>query len=157
MTSSAREDSPGVRLYPPVYYGAGLLAGWLLSLVIPTAVPGLRTARIAGAILFAAGFLLSALTFAVLRLAGTDPRPDRPDKVFVVRGPFRFSRNPMYVGMSLAYLGAALWFRWLWAVLLLPLVLAVLSRRVIEREERYLERKFGAGYDRYRQRVRRWI
>ncbi|MFI5210728.1 MAG: methyltransferase family protein, partial [Gemmatimonadales bacterium] len=69
----------------------------------------------------------------------------------------RFSRNPMYVGMTLLYLGIALWANSLWPLLLLPAVLVVMRRGVIAREEAYLERRFGDEYRSYRARVRRWL
>jgi hypothetical protein len=75
----------------------------------------------------------------------------------VTEGPYRFSRNPMYVGLSLLYVGIALWTHALWALPLLPLVLWGLWRRVIRREERYLAAAFGADYAAYTRRVRRWL
>jgi protein-S-isoprenylcysteine O-methyltransferase Ste14 len=75
----------------------------------------------------------------------------------VVEGPYRFTRNPLYVASALIYAGIAVRLNGLWAALLLPLVLGVVDRGVIEREERYLERKFGEEYLRYKAQVRRWI
>ncbi len=83
--------------------------------------------------------------------------PWRPTTALVVGGPFRFTRNPMYLGTTLLYIGIAILAQALWALVLLPFVLMIVQRGVIEREERYLEGKFGADYLRYKQRVRRWL
>ncbi len=89
--------------------------------------------------------------------AHTSPKPWLPTTTLVVGGPFRFTRNPLYLGMTLFYIGVAILAQALWAFVLLPFVLMIVQRGVIEREERYLERKFGTDYLRYKQRVRRWL
>jgi protein-S-isoprenylcysteine O-methyltransferase Ste14 len=91
------------------------------------------------------------------RRAGTHPQPWRPATALVVTGPYRFSRNPMYVGATLFYIGISFWVNSLWPLLLLPVVLVIMSRGVIAREEAYLERLFGDEYRSYRSRVRRWL
>jgi protein-S-isoprenylcysteine O-methyltransferase Ste14 len=75
----------------------------------------------------------------------------------VVDGPFRFTRNPLYLSLTLLYSGTALLLNLLWVVLLLPIALVIMQFGVISREERYLEKKFGQEYLRYKTRVRRWI
>jgi len=75
----------------------------------------------------------------------------------VVQGPYRFTRNPMYVGLAALYAGVTLLVNSLWPLLLLPVVLVVIRWRVIAREEAYLERKFGDVYRTYTTRVRRWL
>jgi protein-S-isoprenylcysteine O-methyltransferase Ste14 len=87
--------------------------------------------------------------------ASTDPAGDRI--ALVTTGPFQFSRNPLYVSLTLLYLGIAIAAQSLWALALLIVVLAVMQRSVVRREEHYLEQKFGADYLRYKERVRRWI
>ena len=89
--------------------------------------------------------------------AGTDVRPDRPTSNLVVEGPYRFTRNPIYLGFTLSYGGATALANSLPSALLLPFVLFVMRRGVIEREERYMKRSFGEEYLRYKARVRRWI
>ena len=91
------------------------------------------------------------------RRARTSPIPVKPTTAIVETGPYRFTRNPMYVGLTLLYLGLTLWVGSLWPLLLLPVALFALQRFVIAREERYLEAKFGDQYLRYKARVRRWI
>lgn len=93
-----------------------------------------------------------------LRRAGTTISVDRPTTAIVASGPYRYSRNPLYVALTLLYLGlGAAALNTLWALVLLPPLLVVIQRGVIEREERYLERKFGEEYRRYKRRVRRWL
>ena len=87
----------------------------------------------------------------------TSPLPIKPTTAIVATGPYRFTRNPMYVGLAALYLGITLWVDSLWPVLFLPAVLFMIQRFVIAREERYLEAKFGDQYRGYKARVRRWI
>jgi protein-S-isoprenylcysteine O-methyltransferase Ste14 len=89
--------------------------------------------------------------------AGTPIRTDRPVPRLVTDGPFRYTRNPGYLGLTMLYAGIAVLRNALWAILLLPLVLYVIQRQVIGREERYLERTFGEEYLAYKARVRRWV
>ena len=83
--------------------------------------------------------------------------PDRPATALISAGPYRFSRNPLYVASALLYTGASLWFGALWTLTLLPFPLGILQFYVIAREERYLERRFGREYLDYKARVRRWL
>ena len=83
--------------------------------------------------------------------------PYEPTTALVTEGPYCFTRNPLYLGLTLTYGGISALANALWATLLLPFVLVVMRRGVIDREERYLERAFGEEYIRYKARVRRWI
>jgi len=89
--------------------------------------------------------------------AGTPIRTDRPVPRLVTDGPFRYTRNPGYLGLAMLYAGIAVLRNSLWAILLLPVVVYVIQREVIGREERYLERTFGEEYLAYKARVRRWV
>jgi len=89
--------------------------------------------------------------------AGTPIRTDRPVPRLVTDGPFRYTRNPGYLGLAMFYAGIAVLRNALWAILLLPVVVYVIQREVIGREERYLERTFGEEYLVYKARVRRWV
>jgi protein-S-isoprenylcysteine O-methyltransferase Ste14 len=88
---------------------------------------------------------------------GTPIRTDRPVPRLVTDGPFRYTRNPGYLGLAMLYAGIAALRNALWAILFLPLVVYVIQRQVIGREERYLERTFGEEYLAYKTRVRRWV
>jgi protein-S-isoprenylcysteine O-methyltransferase Ste14 len=83
--------------------------------------------------------------------------PYKPVERIATEGPFRYTRNPGYLAMAMIYTGIASLANALWAVLLLPVALLVIQRGVIEREERYLEGKFGEEYLSYKEQVRRWI
>ncbi|HEX6629907.1 MAG TPA: isoprenylcysteine carboxylmethyltransferase family protein, partial [Gemmatimonadaceae bacterium] len=83
--------------------------------------------------------------------------PNRPATRLATGGPYRLTRNPMYVSLAALYLGVALFANSWWPVALLPLVLLVVDRAVIAREERYLAAAFPDEYAAYRARVRRWL
>ncbi len=149
---------PGVRFPPPLLFVAGFAAGALLHRYRPLGLPEALAGRPALAwTLVALGLGLVLWAMATFQRAHTAIIPNRPASEVVARGPYRFSRNPMYVGMSVAYAGLALWLGSLWPLLLLPVVLGVLYRTVIRREERYLTAAFGAPYAAYTRRVRRWL
>jgi protein-S-isoprenylcysteine O-methyltransferase Ste14 len=149
----------GVKFPPPAFYALGLGAGFLAGRRWPAAVwPGHPLALRAVGIL---GFLLG-LGFAgwgvlTFRSAGTSPNPMRPTTSLAFGGPYRFSRNPMYLGLAVASASFALFWNALWPLLSVPFAMALVWRFVIAREERYLAAKFGEEYLRYRGRVRRWI
>jgi protein-S-isoprenylcysteine O-methyltransferase Ste14 len=92
-----------------------------------------------------------------MRGADTTLALNKPVYSLVQDGPFRYSRNPGYLSLAMIYAGIAILRNALWPILLLPLVLVVTQRELIEREERYLERTFGEEYLAYKRRVRRWV
>lgn len=150
-------DSPGVRLPPPVVFAAGLALGLCVSAWIPTRWLDPVVSRTLGWLLTGAWFALTAWAFSTFRRAGTTVRPDRPATRLATFGPYSVTRNPMYVSLTLLYAGVAILWQSFWALLLLPVVLIFIDRRVIGREELYLERRFGADYTRYKAQVRRWL
>lgn len=150
-------DSPGVVVFPPVLFGATLVAGLILHWLRPVAVLPALVARLVGIVVLVASGLLVRSAEAAMRRAGTDPRPDHPSLAIVTEGPFRFTRNPMYVGTTGLYVAVSLLVNALWPLVLLLPMLAVLHWGVVRREERYLEGKFGEPYRLYRLRVRRWV
>ena len=156
---SERIPHPGVTFPPPLYFAVGFLAGWLLDRAIPLPIPGWRGAgtSVAGWILVVLGVALTLWAMATFRRHRTTVIPRKPASRMVTDGPYGLSRNPMYVSMTVFYLGLALLAGLLWPVLLLPLVLVLLTAFVIRREERYLADAFGAEYAAYRARVRRWL
>ena len=146
----------GVIAPPPLIFGGPLIGGILLDRWRPLPFLPPHLAPWIGIPLFA-GVLLGLPAVIAFRRAATSPNPWRPSTALVTGGPFRFSRNPMYLGMLLVYLGATCWANTLWPVAFLPAVLALMQVGVIAREETYLERLFGAEYRAYRARVRRWV
>src|SRR5215204_1080588 len=151
------QDKAGVLAPPPlIYLGArifGLLLGrrFPMRFLPPTMARGLGWPLLGGGVLLAGWFELA------MRQADTPSNPYKPVERIATEGPFRYTRNPGYLAMTLIYAGIASLANALWAILLLPVVLVVIRRGVIEREERYLEGKFGEEYLSYKARVRRWI
>ena len=150
-------DNPGVIAPPPLIYAGPLAVGLLLNLKFPMRFLPRKVAAILGVTLIGASVGLVSRAFQRMRRAGTNVNPTEPATVLVMEGPFKFTRNPLYLSLTLFYAGVATLVNALWAMLLLPIVLFVVNREVIEREERYLERKFGEQYMKYKGRVRRWI
>ena len=154
----ANNDKADVVIPPPIAwvlaFAIGLGADWLAPLpFVPVAVPHIWI----GAAIFAVGFVLAISAIGTLRKAGTRVEPYKPTTVIVVEGPFRYTRNPIYVGMLLGQVGFSIGFDSLWLLItLLPFYL-VIRYGVIAREEAYLERKFGAEYLGYKSRIRRWL
>ncbi len=151
------QDNPGIRVPPPLIYLLPLILGLLLDrrahvpFLPRTAVRGL------GWSLLGSGVLLSRWFLTTMRDADAPVRTDRPVPRLTTEGPFRYTRNPGYLSLAMIYAGIAVLRNSLWAILLLPLVLYVIQREVIGREERYLERTFGEEYLAYKRRVRRWV
>lgn len=152
---SDQDHGPGVRLPPPVMVAGLLAAAWLLRQLVPVPIGPPLPAF--GSLLIFAAVALVGWSILVMVKAGTDPRPDKPDTAMVEAGPFRFSRNPIYLGFLLAVAGFAL--RWgdLWGWVAVVLAHLVLDRFVVAKEEAYLTTRFGAAYEAYRSRVRRWV
>lgn len=158
--SQASNDRSGVRVFPPLIY-AGLFAlGYAVHRLAPVHLwPGgpPSVARAAAWLLIVASLALSASAVFLFRRAGTTPNPMQPTTAIVVHGPYRFTRNPMYVSLIVLYVGVALLVNSVWPPALLPVVVVLVQRQVIAREEAYLEAKFGEEYRAYKARVRRWI
>jgi protein-S-isoprenylcysteine O-methyltransferase Ste14 len=153
-------DSSGVRIFPPLIYAGGLVAGFLLQLVWPlgfSAGSWTPLIRLAGILMVVAGLLLVLWATGKFHEAGTPANPRKPTTALVLSGPYRFSRNPMYLGLTLVQAGIALLTDALWPLITLIPVLWIVRREVIEREENYLAAKFGEVYLKYKASVRRWI
>ena len=150
-------DSPGVVAPPPLVYLVGLGIGFALEALLPSASVPTAVEWVVGAGLIVAGAALAASFVRAFRRARTPVNPAEVSTALVTFGPYRFTRNPGYLGMALAYCGIAVASGALWVFAPLPVVLVVIDRGVIAREERYLKRRFGAEYTEYRRRVRRWV
>ena len=142
---------------PPVIYLAALVIGLGLHAWFPVRALPRGIALVAGASACLLTAALGGTGLWALRRAGTSQNPRRPTTALVVSGPFRMSRNPLYLSLLCLYVGIALLLNSLWVLLLAVPLVAVLRLGVIGPEERYLERKFGDEYRRYRSRVRRWL
>ncbi len=155
-----RRDHAGVVIPPPLLYAVPFVLGLLLQRAapIPLAVAEWRPVlRTVGGLVAAAGLLLDVWAVVTFHRASTSPLPFRPTTAIVATGPYRFTRNPMYLGTCFLYIAFAFAFGVICALALLPAVVVIVDRLVIAREEPYLERKFGPAYRDYRARVRRWL
>jgi protein-S-isoprenylcysteine O-methyltransferase Ste14 len=155
--SNDEPDKPGIRVPPPPIYLLALLLGLLLdrSMHVPFLPRGV--ARLFGWPLVGGAMTLAAWFARTMRSADTTMYINKPVSRVVQDGPFHFSRNPGYLSLTMLYAGIAVLRNALWAIVLLPLVVYVIQREVIEREEGYLERTFGEEYLNYKARVRRWV
>jgi protein-S-isoprenylcysteine O-methyltransferase Ste14 len=143
---------------PWVFVLTYLLGAGLESLcpgvVSPRATPA---TSIAGAVLFAAGAVIAGWGLAIFRNARTTTVPGESSAKLVTWGPYRVTRNPMYVGLILAYIGEGVMLRQIWPLVFLPLIVAYLNWTVIPVEEARLTATFRDDYEQYRAKVRRWL
>jgi len=152
------KDRAGVIAPPPLIYLGGILIGLALNRwwrpwpIFATTAP-----RWSGLVLVVAGAAIIVAGRKALVAAETNVNPFKPTTAIVSSGPFRFTRNPLYLSMTIIYLGLALAANTWWSFLLLVPVLLLIHFGVVTREERYLERKFGESYRGYRLRVRRYL
>jgi protein-S-isoprenylcysteine O-methyltransferase Ste14 len=155
---AADEDSPRIVAPPPVIFLVEIAVGFLLQLfVLPLSffgfvffLPiGLAMAVLSGAVAFWA--------MSTFKVVGTNINPAKPVTKIVTSGPFRFTRNPMYLALVLLQIGLGLSFANAWLLILLVPFMVVMRFGVIRPEESYLEKKFGEPYRDYKTAVRRWI
>jgi protein-S-isoprenylcysteine O-methyltransferase Ste14 len=151
-------DTAQVIIRPPIAWALAVLAGLALNWLMPLPfVPGMLPAGWLGATVFALALVLVAWAIATMTRTGSNVPTSLPTTTIVETGPYRFTRNPIYLGMFLGLVGLAIAFDSLWLlVMLVPFTLAI-RYGVVAREEAYLERKFGDAYRQYRARVRRWL
>lgn len=150
----------GVIAPPPLIYFGFLLLGWvldtyLLHLAFPFDLS--LPVKVVAVALILAGLALEMWAGGLFKKAGTNVVPWSPSTALVETGPYRFSRNPMYVGFTLVYLGLALGLQSPAALILVLPCLALMAWGVVLREERYLAALFGQPYLDYCKRVRRWL
>lgn len=151
-------DRPAIGFPPPFVYLGFLLLGFVLDRLAGFTRFDLRIWDEAfGIALAVAGLIVVVVALRYFRREGEDPEPWTPSANMLAEGLYRFSRNPMYLGVTLLYLGIAVFFGSPGALLLLPLAIASIHYFVIAREEVYLARRFGEAYRDYCKRVRRWI
>jgi protein-S-isoprenylcysteine O-methyltransferase Ste14 len=156
-----KKDAAAVRIFPPavpvltILLGVGLNRLWPLDLGFVL----LASERywLGGAIVVAAILGLGLWSVVLFRRSGQSENPWKPTSSVVDRGPFRFTRNPMYLQMILVCVGVAVMLMNWWVLVLTPVGAWVLQRFAILPEEAYLERKFGDSYVAYKRRVRRWL
>lgn len=154
------QDTPGLPHLPPTYPIAFLLLAIVLEFVLPLrflASPSVLSFQTLVGVLLTCGFGLNIWAFQHMKAAGTNPEPFKPTTRIVESGPYRFTRNPMYLGFILALAGISLIVALEWGLIAVPFLWLVLDRVVVRREEAYLSRKFGPTYAALLERTRRWI
>jgi protein-S-isoprenylcysteine O-methyltransferase Ste14 len=142
---------------PPLVYLVAIVVAWLLGFIWPQAFVPHDVRMPLGVAIILGAVVLFILSTGRLRAAGTPVPGNRPTTAIVRSGPYRFSRNPIYLAFSLLQLGIALWTGNSWQLVSLVAVTTFMTLVVIRREERYLEAKFGGEYLDYKASVRRWI
>ena len=142
---------------PPVYFLVALGAMALLHAAVPVLPLFVAPYRYAGIVVIALALGFAAWGALLFRRAGTGIVPFSPATALVTRGPYRFTRNPMYLGMAGTLLGAAILMGSLTPFVVIPAFMAVIAERFISREEAMLEQAFGSAYLEYKARVRRWL
>lgn len=154
---TAQQNTSGVRIFPPLIQIASIALGFFLQWAVPLRMPeNLRPGMLAGYVVLA--IALGLMAWSVIRMfrAGTTPNPTRPTTALLIHGPYRFTRNPMYLAWELVCVGVGLAANAPWVIVMALPAAFVTLRLVIDKEERYLETKFGAEYLDYKARVRRW-
>ena len=152
-----KHDKAGIIAPPPVIYLGILIVGLLIDWRLPLGLIPNHIRLLLGWPLIVGGGLLLFLAVRAMRRARTAVDPYKPTTAIVVDGPYRSSRNPMYIADALIYLGIATLINTFWPMLLFPIALLIMQKGVIAREEQYLEQKFGDQYLQYKARVRRWL
>jgi len=151
-------DTANVMVRPPIAWALAVVVGLALDWLAPLPfVPAALPAGWLGGAVFAAAFALAVWAIATITRAGSNVPTNRPTTAIVIAGPYRFTRNPIYVGMMVGQAGLAIAFDSLWLLVTLVPFALVLRYGVVAREEAYLERKFGDDYRGFRARVRRWV
>ncbi len=156
MTAQNLEHAQ-VMVPPPLVFLGYLIGALILNWVIPFPTPWTFILRLVGIFAVVAGISFVGSAFSRMMKAHTSPDPHQPVAALVTGGPYRFTRNPIYLGFLLIYLGFTLFAGTLWGLLAAPFLVWTITQAVIQAEEIYLGNKFGDTYKEYRSRVRQWI
>ena len=151
-------DTAQVMIRPPIAWGLAVIAGLAFNWLVPLPfLPANLPAGWLGAMVFVLALALVAWAIVTITWAGSNVPTNLPTTTIVESGPYRFTRNPIYLGVFLGLIGLAIAFDNLWLVIMLVPFALVIRFGVVAREEAYLERKFSDVYRGYRSRVRRWL
>ena len=151
-------DTAQVVIRPPIAWGFAVMAGLALDWLVPLPfLPADVSAGWLGAMVFIFALALFAWAIMTMTRAGSNVPTNRPTTTIVESGPYRFTRNPIYIGMFLGLIGLAIMLNNPWLLMTLVPFALVIRYGVVAREEAYLDRKFGNEYRGYRSRVRRWL
>ena len=151
-------DTAQVIIRLPLAWGLAVIAGLALNWLVPLPfLPADLPAGWLGAMVFVLALALVAWAIVTITRAGSNVPTNLPTTTIVKSGPYRFTRNPIYLGMILGLIGLAIAFNTIWLLLMMVPFALVIRYGVVAREEAYLDRKFGDVYRGYRSRVRRWL
>lgn len=156
MKKEDKQKTAGVIAFPPLIYGAALAASIGADYLLARKPLPRATQALAVGFFLAAGMMV-APSFGAFKKAGTTVDVFEETTALVETGPYEHTRNPIYIGLTSLYLAAAFASRRRTPLVVLPAILWLMNAGVIEREERYLEAKFGKKYREYMQRVPRWL
>ena len=154
---SIHKDHADVKIHPPVLLVIHIFVAWLVGRVVVFPIQVSPMFSNVGLGLAGLGFLLGVLSLYEFRKACTTVNPHRAVRNIVSSGIYRFTRNPIYLGMVCMLSGFPLTFGNVWGIVLTPMFIFLMNKLVIEHEEAYLEKKFGEAYTGYKSRVRRWL
>lgn len=157
MTRAGVEDHANVNFPPPLIHGVGILSAVGLNALFPLTLAESALFWWLGQSLFLFALAVAVPSFRKFAKSGTPVPPNRPVQALMTSGPFRFSRNPLYLALASVHGGIALVSGLGWILVTLPVALLVVRFYVIAREEAYLTRRFGQAYLNYKVRVRRWL
>jgi protein-S-isoprenylcysteine O-methyltransferase Ste14 len=144
-------------MLPPAYFALAIVSAALAHFFLPTWQMLGFPWRFAGLLLVGVGAVLAVLAAQAFKRHQTSIRPFERPAALITGGVYRLSRNPIYLGMTVMLLGIAVFLGSAGALATVPALLVVLDRRFVTNEERMLARVFGARFDTYRRRVRRWV
>lgn len=152
-------DNPGVFIPPPAFYAVTFVAAILLQRVIPIEYTlfSRNILKITGIVLFAIALVFLFRSLIQFISSRNTLITIKPASSLQTTGIYNFTRNPMYVGLALVYLGLSCQIGNWWNLILFPVLILMVQEFIIKREERYLERAFGAQYSDYKLKVRRWL
>jgi protein-S-isoprenylcysteine O-methyltransferase Ste14 len=152
-----RIEHPQLVVNPFVIYIGMAVVAVVLQLLVPLPFVSRQTAGIAGVVIMVINLVIGLPAVRGMLKAKTSPNPNHASTSLVLSGPYRFSRNPMYIGLTLLFAGLMIFFRLPWGILFSPVVIWLITIWVIRPEELYLEHKFGGEYLEYKKSVHRWI
>lgn len=151
------QDNPGVIVPPPLLLLTFIVLGYALNQAYPLPVLDRPLNTIISAIFFAYAALTAGLAYYYMKKSGTNISTRKPSNTIVTVSVYSYTRNPIYLSMIIVLIAFALYFNSLWSIIVIPFFILIIQKGVIEREEKYLEKKFGDEYLNYKKRVRRWI
>jgi protein-S-isoprenylcysteine O-methyltransferase Ste14 len=155
---NATPETAQVLIRPPLAWALAVIAGLVLDWLEPLPfLPEDWPAGMVGAVVFVLALVLAIWAIDTMTRAGTNVPTNRPTTAIVEGGPYRFTRNPIYMGMFGGLIGLGIAFDNPWLLAMLVPFALVIRYGVVAREEAYLERSFGDAYRAYRRHVRRWL